>query len=127
MNGATTIKLSAEQRDGLERRVRSQTIDVRVARRARIVLLAADRVGHHEIARRLAISRGQVILWHNRFEQGGVTGINGNLPRCGRTSQIDPAEIVRMTTQTIPEGAMHWSTRKLAARTGISDTTVHKV
>jgi transposase len=127
MNEATTIKLSGEQRDELERRVRSQTIDVRVARRARIVLLAADGVGNHEIARRLEISRGQVIAWRNRFAQGGITAIDGDLPRCGRPPQIDAAEIVRMTTQTTPEGAPHWSTRKLAARMGISDTAVHKV
>ena len=61
MNKAITIKRSGAQRDELGRRVRSQTIDVRVARRARIVLLAADGVGNHEIARRLEISRGQVI------------------------------------------------------------------
>jgi hypothetical protein len=34
---------------------------------------------------------------------------------------------VRVTTQTKPEGATHWSTRKLAARLGISDTSVLKV
>ena len=38
-----------------------------------------------------------------------------------------PHEIVRMTTQTTPEGATHWSTRKLAAHLGTSDTTVLKV
>lgn len=32
-----------------------------------------------------------------------------------------------MTTQTTPAGATHWSTRKLAAQLGISDTTVLKV
>lgn len=32
-----------------------------------------------------------------------------------------------VTTQTTPEGATHWSTRKLAAKLGISDTTVLKV
>ncbi|MBU3698188.1 hypothetical protein [Dechloromonas sp.] len=32
-----------------------------------------------------------------------------------------------MTTQTTPDGATHWSTRKLAAKLGISDTTELKV
>ena len=107
--------------------MRSQTIDVRVARRARIVLLAADGVGNHEIARRLEISRGQVISWRNRFAQGGVTAIEGDLPRSGRKPRIDASEIVRLTTQTMPEDATHLSTRKLAAKMGVSDTTVHKV
>lgn len=127
MNEATTIELSSEQRSELERRVRSQTIDARVARRARIILLAADGVGNHEIARRMEISRGQVIAWRRRFAQGGVAAIDSDLPRSGRKRRIDAAEIVRLTTQTTPQGATHWSTRTLAAQMGISDTTVHKV
>lgn len=127
MNEATTIKLSGEQRSELERRARSQTIDARSARRARIVLLAADGVGNHEIARRLEISRGQVISWRRRFAQGGVAAIDGDLPRSGRKRRIDTTEIVHLTTQTTPKGATHWSTRTLAAAMGISDTTIHKV
>ena len=127
MNPAATITLTDEQRTELDRRVRSQTLDVRTARRARIVLLAVDGVGNHGIARRLEISRGQVITWRNRFAQGGIAAIAGDLPRSGRKPRIDAAEIVRVTTQTTPEGATHWSTRKLAAQLGISDTTVLKV
>ena len=121
------INLTDEQRTELERRVRSQTLDARSVRRARIVLMAADGAGNHEIARRLAISRGQVIAWRNRFAQRGVAGISADLPRSGRKPRIDATEIVRLTTQTTPEGATHWSTRKLADKLGISDTTVLKV
>jgi transposase len=127
MNQGTPIFLSKEQRSELERRVRSQTLDARSARRARIVLLAADGVGNHEIARRLEIGRNQVITWRGRFAQGGMSAIEGDLPRSGRKPSIDASEIVRVTTQTTPEGATHWSTRKLAAQLGISDSTVHKV
>ena len=49
------------------------------------------------------------------------------MPRRGRKRRIDAAEIVRVTTQTKPESATHWSTRKLTAKLGISDTTVLKV
>jgi transposase len=127
MNQGTPINLTDEQRIELERRVRSQTLDVRTVRRARIVLLAADGVGNHEIARRLEISRNQVIAWRGRFAKGGLAAIESDLPRSGRRPTIDAAEIVRVTTQTTPEGATHWSTRKLAAKLGISDTTVFKV
>jgi len=127
MNQGMPINLTDEMRSELERRVRSQTLDARSVRRARIVLLAADGVGNHEIARRLEISRGQVISWRGRFAQGGVAAIESDLPRSGRKTTIDAAEIVRVTTQTTPEGATHWSTRKLAAKLGISDTTVLKV
>ena len=37
------------------------------------------------------------------------------------------AEIVRLTTRALPETATHWSTRTLAAKVGVSDTTVLRV
>lgn len=124
---ATPIILSEEDRAELERRVRSQTIDTRTSRRARIILLAADGVGNHDIARRLEVSRNQVIAWRTRFAEGGIAAVGGDLPRSGRKAQIDAAEIIRRTTQTTPASATHWSTRTLAADMGISDTTVQKV
>lgn len=124
---AQPIELSDEQRAELERRVRSQTIDARAARRARIVLLAANGVGNHEIARRMEISRNQVIAWRARFLEGGLAAIATDLPRSGRKARIDAAEIIRRTTQTAPANATHWSTRTLATDMGISDTTVQKV
>ena len=127
MRQATPIILTDEQRVELERRVRSQTLDARSVRRARIILLAADGSGSHDIAKRLEISRGQVISWRNRFLASGIAGISADLPGRGRKPTIDAAEIVRMTTQEKPEGATHWSTRKLAATLGISDTSVLKV
>lgn len=102
-------------------------LEARSVRRARIVPLAADGVGNHEIARRLEISRGQVIAWRDIFAKDGVAAIESDLPRSGRKPMIDAAEIARLTTQTPPEGATHWSTRKLAAKLGISDSTVLKV
>ena len=78
MNQAATIRLTDEQRRELERRVRSQTLDARSVRRARIVLLAAEGVGNHEIARRLEISRGQVIAWRDRFAKGGIASIGAD-------------------------------------------------
>ena len=83
MNQATAIALSDVTRTELERRVRSQTLDARNVRRARIVLLAGAEVGNHEIARRLDISRGQVIAWRDRFAKGGVAAISSDLPGRG--------------------------------------------
>ena len=127
MKTAMAIVVSGEQRAQLESMVRSQTIDVRAARRARIVLLAGDGKGDREIARQLDIGRIQAARWRGRFAEGGVEAIVADLPRSGRKPRIDAAEIVRMTTQEKPEGATHWSTRTLAAKLGISDTTVLKV
>jgi hypothetical protein len=37
------------------------------------------------------------------------------------------AEIVRLTTQTTPEGATHWSVRSMAARVGVSPASVQRI
>ncbi|MGH8182768.1 MAG: IS630 family transposase [Rhodanobacteraceae bacterium] len=127
MNHATAITLTDQQRTELKRRARSQTLDARTVRRARIVLLAAEGVGNHAIARRLEISRNQAMEWRKRFVQGGIAGVSNDRPRSGRKPHIDAAQIVQATTQTLPEGGTHWSTRTLAAKLGVSDTTVLKV
>lgn len=127
MRQATPLIVTDEQRTELERRVRSQRLDARSVRRAGIVRRAAEGAGTHERGRRLEISRGPVIAWRNRFVAGGLAGISGDLPGRGRKLRIDAAELVRGTTQTKPEGATHWSTRTLAAKLGISETSVLKV
>src|SRR5471032_1872592 len=124
MKTARPIELSSKQRIELERMVRSQTLEVRAVRRAQIVLLAADGMANREIAAALGVGRVQVGRWRERFVQGGVAAIEDDLPRSGRKPRVDRAEIVRLTTQTTPEAATHWSTRTLARKAGVSDTTV---
>jgi len=114
MSETTGSKQSDEQTGELDCRMRVQLIAARIARRARIVPLAADRVDNHDIARRREINRGQVIPWRNYFPQRRVMPIGGDLPHGGRSLQIDAAKIVRLTTETPPETAAHWITRKLA-------------
>lgn len=97
------IVVSDEQRVALESMIRLQTIDVRAARRARIVLLAGAGFGDRDIARQLDIGRIQAARWRGRFVEGGVDAILADLPRSGRKPRIDAAEIVRVTTQTKPE------------------------
>lgn len=127
MKTAMVLVVGDEQRAMLESMVRSRTIDVRAARRVRIVLLAGEGLGDRDSARQLDIGRIQAARWRGRFAASGVEAILADLPRSGRKPRMDAAEIVRITTQTKPEGATHWRTRKLAAHLGISDTTVLKV
>ena len=125
MRTASVIELTDEQRRQLQRWVRSNTVSVRGgARRAKVVLLAAQGMDNREIARELDIGRIQVGRWRERFAEGGVAAIESDRPRSGRKRRIAAAKIVRLTTQSMPEGATHWSTRALAAKAGISDTSV---
>ena len=73
------------------------------------------------------MDRIQVGRWRDRYAVGGLKAIEKDLPRGGRKPKINAAEIVRLTTQTKPEGATQWSTRTLAAVPGVSDTTVQRI
>lgn len=121
---APTIQLQAKERARLEQLARSKTTSVRLARRAQIVLLAADGWTNEAIAEEVRVGRVQVGRWRTRYVEGGLAAIEKDLPRGGRPRKADSAEIVRLTTQTTPDGATHWSTRRLAAKVGVSDTTV---
>jgi len=127
MRVATTNVLNEKERAKLTRLAKSKTVSVRLARRAQLVLLAADGKDNEMIAEELKIGRVQVGRWRARYAMGGLAAIERDLPRGGRPPKVNAAEIVRRTTQTLPEAATHWSTRTLAAQMGVSDTTVLRV
>lgn len=127
MRVAATIELSEQERSRLKQLARSRTVSVRLARRAQIVLLAAQGMHNDAIAQQLGVGRVQVGRWRRRYLEGGLAAIEQDLPRGGRPLQADVAEIVRLTTQTLPEAATQWSTRTLGAKVGVSDTTVLRV
>jgi transposase len=127
MRAAPTIQLSVEEEQSLTRLARSHTTSVRLSRRAHIVLMAAAGQTNREIAAELKIGRIQVGRWRERYVEGGLAAIERDLRRSGRKPQVDAAEIVRRTTQTLPVAATHWSTRTLAKEMGVSDSTVLRV
>ena len=67
MRTASVIELTDEQRQLLQRWVRSNTASVRLARRARIILLAAEGMDNSQIARKVDVGRIQVGRWRERF------------------------------------------------------------
>ena len=127
MRAAPTIVLTEAERKRLTQLAKSRTVSVRLARRAQMVLLAAAGQHNDAIAETLKIGRVQVGRWRERYARGGLAAITQDLPRGGRPPKVDVAEVVRLTTQTLPEAATHWSTRALAAKVGVSDTTVLRV
>jgi transposase len=100
---------------------------VRLARRARIVLLASQGKDNRQIAGELGIGRIQVGRWRERYAKEGMAAIERDLPRGGRKPTVDAARIVHLTTQTAPPDATHWSTRTLAAVAGVSATSVRRI
>ncbi len=63
---APAIELTDEQESELTRLARSKTTSVRLAQRARIVLLAAQGMQNKDIADALGVGRVQVGRWRDR-------------------------------------------------------------
>lgn len=101
-----------------------------MAKRIRVVLLAAEGLSNVRIARKAGVSRPTVLLWRKRFEAEGPETLWKVRPGRGRKRSISDAKIraiVRDTLENKPEGATHWSLRTMAARHGVSRSTVQKV
>jgi transposase len=123
---ATRIVLSNEEREKLRALVRSRRTSVRLAQRARIVLLAAEGAQNKDIARELSVGRVQVSRWRERYAEAGLAGIERDLPRGAPPVKVDVARLVELTTQGKPEAATHWSTRTMAAKLGVSAASVSR-
>lgn len=126
MRVAPTIELTDEERAELTKLVRSRLSSVRLAQRAHIVLLAADGMQNTDIANQLGVGRVQVSRWRKRYAQLRLAGIKRDLPRGAPPSKVDVARLVELTTQTKPDAATHWSTRKMAIELGVSAASVSR-
>ena len=126
---AVSIVLSDEERLDLESRVRRRKSSHGTARRARIVLLAADGLSNTAIAEKLGVSRLTVGTWRRRFSERRLEGLDDE-PRPGAPRKIGDdkiVEVVTRTLETVPQDATHWSRRSMARATGLSATTVHRI
>lgn len=130
MRVAPRIDLTSEQRAALTAWASGRKTPVRLAERAAIVLLCAEGQQDQEIAARLSITPKKVARWRRRFLTMGLSGLEKDAPRPGRTPSISEdkvAEIIHRTTQQTPANATHWSTRSMAVAVGVSDSSVLRI
>ncbi len=130
MRVAPKIILSPVEIKELEKLARGRRTPVRLAQRSSIVLAAATGKQNKEIAEQLGVTRETVGRWRRRYAEAGMAGIERDAPRPGRNPSISPAkvrEIVEKTTQTKPKDGTHWSSRTMAAESGVSASTVRRV
>ena len=124
------LEMTPDQRRTIEAWIRAQNTPQSVAVRAKIALLAADGLSNRWIAREVGVSRPTVILWRERFRQGGPNALTEIAPGRGRPVTYG-AERVRAiteaTTQTRPRGATHWSTRSMAKAQAVSKATIQRI
>lgn len=121
--------VSSAQRLELERIARQSRSARSAAFRARIILECASGASNAAVAAKLRTTGFTVGLWRNRFIAEGVAGL-GDEPRPGAPREVGDEKIeriVRLTLENAPKGATHWSSRMLAAKTGLSQSTISRI
>jgi transposase len=126
---AAVIELSDEEERELRALLRRPSVSQQLAVRARIVLRAAEGATNTQIAAEAAVSLPTVGLWRRSFSERRLAGLE-DAARSGRPRTIDDEQVQRVlakTLETPPDGSTQWSVRRLAAATGLSATTVHRI
>jgi len=130
MRIAPSVSINEAQREQLLAWANGRRVAVRLAQRARIILLAAEGRTDKEIGQAVDCGRRSVARWRARFIELGPKGIERDAPRPGRKPTIGARKvkrIVEMTTLERPTNATHWSTRSMAAATGVSEASVRRI
>ena len=126
---ADVLPMTAEQKGTLEAWIRAKTTQ-RIVLRSRICLLAGEGKSNNAIADQLGTSRPTVLLWRQRFEKAGPSGLSEDAPHglsVQRLSAQKVNAIVEATLHTKPEDATHWSTRTMAKAQGVSHASVARI
>jgi transposase len=121
MSSAPALVLRDGDRMRLEDLALASCVPSRLAKRARIVLLAADGMPNAQIALTVGVSRPTVIAWRGRYGAGGVAALEDE-QRSGRPPVIDEIEVV---VATLADGP--WPARFLATELGISFASVVRI
>jgi len=123
------LTLTDEERDTLERWARRPTTAQALAQRARLVLTCASGRTNTQVARELRLTKQTVGKWRSRFLTARLDGLLDE-PRPGAPRRISDAQVEQMVTLTLeakPREATHWSTRAMAARCRLSQSTVSRI
>src|SRR5881409_4056056 len=123
------VVLSDEEREVLERWARRPKSSQALALRCRIVLAAAEGRSSTEIAAELGCTGSTVGRWRGRFARRGIDGLHDE-PRPGKPRSISDDDVERVIVKTLeeqPANATHWSTRSMAAATGMSQSAVSRI
>jgi hypothetical protein len=102
--------VSEEQRSELRRLAAQARSSRAVAFRARIILGCASGLSNAAVAARLRTTGFTVGFWRSRF-----------------IGDEKIEQVVRLTLEKTPKGATHWSSRMLAGRTGLSQSTISRI
>ena len=100
-----------------------------LALRSRIILACAQNAPSAEVARRVRTTPQTVGKWRQRFIERRLDGLLDE-PRPGTPRSLGDAQVERLIATTlneVPRDATHWSTRSLARKLKLSQSTVSRV
>jgi len=123
------LVLSPSERQRLQEWSRRPKTAQALALRARVVLRAASGMSNTDVAEELGVSAQMVGKWRRRFIERRLDGL-ADLPRPGQPRKITDADVervVRMTLEEKPRDATQWSTRSLAAATGLTQNAILRI
>jgi transposase len=129
MAARAEIVLTNEEREVLERWARRPKSSQALAFRCRIVLAAAEGRSSKQIADELGCNHNTVGKWRGRFARRGFDGLHDE-PRPGKPRSISDEQVERVIVKTLeeqPAQATHWSTRSMAAATGMSQSAISRI
>src|SRR5579863_3115786 len=124
------LELTAGERSQLQRWSRRRRTAQGLALRSRIVLECAEGRSNKEVAERLSVNDGTVAKWRQRFVVDRLDGLMDE-PRSGRPREVSDDRIEAVIVATLesapPDGGTHWSTRAMAQKTGLSQSTISRI
>src|SRR5947208_2021038 len=100
-----------------------------LAMRARVVVGGEEGLSSGEVAKRLHITGPTVFTCRERFRVGRLEGLLDD-PRPGAPRSITDVqveEVVTTTLESMPKNSTHWSSRLMAAKTGLSQTAIIRI
>lgn len=121
------ITLTAREREQLEIMANSPGQPAHLSTRARIILRSVEGDSNVSIANSMALTQATVGKWRRRFASHRILGLYDSM-RTGKPRTIDDRQLLAITTTAkaalASEDAASDSVRALAARTGMSKSSV---